>query len=316
MHLGVDVGGTKIEAVVLVGSGAERFRERIAAPQGNYGETLAAIGRLHDRAAAACGGLDSVGLGTPGSVIPEAGLMKNCNATWLNGRPLPQDLADRLGSPVVVANDADCFALSEASDGAGAGERVVFGVILGTGVGGGVVVDGRLLAGPNGIAGEWGHNPLPSLVAAPAAMVERHQALPPRACYCGRVDCVETWLSGPGLLRSAQELGCQVATAEAAVAAASAGDVAALAALDLLQWQLAAALSGVINVLDPDVIVLGGGLSQVRLLYDGVTARWDRFVFSDQVRTRLTPPRFGDASGVRGAAWLGQRGGMWRRRKR
>lgn len=310
MHLGVDVGGTKIEAVVLAEDGAQRFRQRIAAPQGSYPVTLAAIAGLHDRAEAAVGGLDSVGLGTPGSVIPETGCMKNCNSTWLNGRPLPQDLADRLGRPIVVANDADCFALSEASDGAAAGERVVFGVILGTGVGGGVVVDGRLLAGPNGIAGEWGHNPLPSLAGAPTAVVERHRALPSRGCYCGRFDCVETWLSGPGLLRSAQELGCQATSSEAAVAAAAAGDRGALAAVELQQWQLAAALSSVINVLDPDVIVLGGGLSKVRLLYDGVLTRWDRFVFSDRVRTRLLPPRFGDASGVRGAAWLGQRGGM------
>lgn len=310
MRLGVDVGGTKIEAVVLAEDGTQRFRQRIAAPQGSYVETLVAIAGLHDRAEAAAGGLDSVGFGTPGSVVPETGLMKNCNSTWLNGRPLPQDLADRLGRSVVVANDADCFALSEASDGAGAGEPVVFGVILGTGVGGGVVVGGSLLSGPNGIAGEWGHNPLPSLAEAPAAVVERYEALPTRACYCGRSDCVETWLSGPGLLRSAQELGCQLETSEAVIIAAAEGNVGAQAALELHQWQLAAALSGVINVLDPDVIVLGGGLSQVRLLYDGVAARWGRFVFSDRVRTRLTPPRFGDASGVRGAAWLGQRGGM------
>ncbi|MCC5886825.1 MAG: ROK family protein [Gammaproteobacteria bacterium] len=310
MHLGVDVGGTKIEAVVLAADGSQRFRERIAAPQGSYRDTLAAIAGLHDRAEAACGGLDSVGLGAPGSVIPETGLMKNCNSTWLNGQPLPQGLADRLGRSVVVANDADCFALSEASDGAGAGERVVFGVILGTGVGGGVVVDGRLLAGPNGIAGEWGHNPLPDPAAAPAAVLARHRAMPARQCYCGRTNCVETWLSGPGLLQSVQAMGCEVATTEAAVAAAATGDAAAAAALELHQWQLAAALSVVINVLDPDVIVLGGGLSQVGLLYDGVVARWDRFVFSDRVRTRLAPPRFGDASGVRGAAWLGRRSGQ------
>jgi len=309
MHLGVDVGGTKIEAVVLAEDGTQRFRERIVAPQGEYSATLAALAGLHDRAEAACGGVDSVGIGTPGSVIPETGLMKNCNSTWLNGQPLPQDLADRLGRDVVVANDADCFALSEASDGAGAGGRVVFGVILGTGVGGGVVIDGRLLAGPNGIAGEWGHNPLPSLAAAPAEVLERHSVLPGRHCYCGRADCVETWLSGPGLLRTAQGLGCEVASTEAVVAAAVEGDVAAVAALELHQWQLAAALSGVINVLDPDVIVLGGGLSQVGLLYDGVVARWDRFVFSDRVRTGLVPPRYGDASGVRGAAWLGRRSG-------
>lgn len=306
MRLGVDVGGTKIEAVVLAEDGTQRFRERIAAPQGSYAATLSAIAGLHDRAQAVCGGLDSVGVGAPGSVIPETGLMKNCNSTWLNGQPLPQGLADRLGRSVVVANDADCFALSEASDGAGAGDRVVFGVILGTGVGGGVVVDGRLLAGPNGIAGEWGHNPLPELAAAPTAFIERHSAMPSRLCYCGRTNCVETWLSGPGLLRSAQALGCQVATTEAAVAAAGQGDPAAWAALELHQWQLAAALSVVINVLDPDVIVLGGGLSQVGMLYDGVVARWERFVFSDRVRTRLAPPRFGDASGVRGAAWLGR----------
>lgn len=311
MRLGIDLGGTKIEAVVLAVDGSEVFRERIAAPRGDYGQTLEAIAALVGRAEAASGTLTSLGIGTPGSVIPETGLMKNCNSTWINGRSLPQDLADRLGREIVVANDADCFALSEASDGAGAGARVVFGVILGTGVGGGVVVDGRLLAGPNGVAGEWGHNPVPPLTGAPEDVCARRAALPARTCYCGRRDCVETWLCGAGLTRSANELGCQADAAEAVVAAAadpdSANGVAARLALDLYQWQLAAALAGVINVLDPDVIVLGGGLSQVRMLYDGVQRRWDRFVFSDRVRTRLEPARFGDASGVRGAAWLGMR---------
>lgn len=311
MRLGIDLGGTKIEAVVLAADGREVFRERIAAPQGDYGDTLAAIVGLHDRAEAACGSLASVGIGTPGSVIPETGLMKNCNSTWLNGRPLPQDLADRLGHAVVIANDADCFVLSEATDGAGADARIVFGVILGTGVGGGVVVDGRLLAGPNGIAGEWGHNPMPALDVAPESIRERLARLPSRRCYCGRQDCVETWLSGPALTTTARALGCDVVNAQMVVALAE-NDTAAKAtpartALELHQWQLAAALAIVINVLDPHVIVLGGGLSRVRMLYDEVPRRWDRFVFSDRVRTRIEPARFGDASGVRGAAWLGHR---------
>ncbi len=311
MHLGIDVGGTKIETLVLAADGREVFRERIASPHGDYGQTLDAIAGLRDRAEAACGALASIGIGTPGSVIPETGLMKNCNSTWLNGRPLPQDLADRLDNPVAVANDADCFVLSEATDGAGAGAGTVFGVILGTGVGGGIVVNGALLAGPNGIAGEWGHNPMPALAGAPEAVRDRLAALPARRCYCGRQDCVETWLSGPGLATTARAFGCEVADARALVALAEdAGAAQALlarSALELHQWQLAAALAIVINVLDPDVIVLGGGLSQVRMLYDVLPRCWDRFVFSDRVRTRIEPARFGDASGVRGAAWLGQR---------
>lgn len=306
MRLGVDLGGTKIEAVVLGSDDGERFRRRIASPQGDYAATLDALVELYRDAERHVGRIASIGIGTPGSVIPETGLMKNCNSTWINQRPLPQDLAERLGRGVVVANDADCFALSEASDGAGAGEPTVFGVILGTGVGGGVVVHGRLLSGPNGIAGEWGHNPLPALLAAPEAVRSCHEAMPERRCYCGRSDCVETWLSGPGLLSTGQHLGVRVDSAAALVAAAGSGDEAAMAALDLYQWQLAAALAGVINLLDPHVIVLGGGLSKVRMLYDGVVGRWQPFVFSDRVRTRLLPPRFGDASGVRGAAWLGQ----------
>ena len=306
MHFGVDLGGTKIEAVVLGADGSEKFRERIPSPRGDYRATLDAIAGLHARATAACGALSTVGIGTPGAVIPETGLMKNCNSTWLNGRPLAQDLADRLGTELVLANDADCFALSEATDGAGAAGRVVFGVILGTGVGGGIVVDGRLLSGPNAIAGEWGHNPLPPLAGAPEAVLALRDALPSRVCYCGRTDCVETWLAGPGLVGTAQALGVDADTGAEVMVRVS-DDPAALAAFDLYLWQLASSLSTVINVLDPDIIVLGGGVSRVRMLYDGVVKRWNAFVFSDQVHTQLFPARYGDASGVRGAAWLGQR---------
>ncbi len=306
MHLGIDLGGTKTEIVALDAAGRERLRERRPTPQGDYAAGLETMAALVATAEAALGPARSVGVGTPGAVVRATGRMKNCNSTWLNGRPLPADLARRLDRPVAVANDADCFALSEAVDGAGAGHATVFGVILGTGVGGGIVHRGGLLAGPNAIAGEWGHNPLPSLAPAGAEIAARHAALGTRPCWCGRHDCVETWLSGPGLHRTWRALGGAGAEAAALDAALAAGEAAAAEALELYAWQLAAALAAVVNVLDPDAIVLGGGVSRVQALYALVPRRCGAFVFSEQVTTPLERARHGDSGGVRGAAWLGR----------
>ncbi|MCB1864243.1 MAG: ROK family protein [Chromatiales bacterium] len=292
LRLGVDLGGTKIELLALA-DGLERYRRRVATPQGDYAATLAAVAELVTGADAALGARGTVGIGTPGSPSPASGLIRNANSTCLNGRPLREDLERRIGRPVRIANDANCFALSEATDGAAAGAGVVFGVILGTGVGGGVVVHGRLLEGINAIGGEWGHNPLPW---------PRPEELPGPACYCGRSGCIETWLSGPGLARDHH--GPQPVDAVGIVAAAAAGDEVCEAALERYEDRLARSLAGVINVLDPDAIVLGGGLSNLRRLYRNVPARWGEYVFSDVVRTRLVAPRHGDSSGVRGAAWL------------
>ena len=295
MRIGIDLGGTKIEVLALGPDGAERFRHRVATPRGSYAGTIAAIVDLVARAETAAGGPGRVGIGVPGIPSPATGLMKNANSTWLIGHPLDRDLTAALGRPVRVANDANCFALSEAVDGAGAGARVVFGVILGTGVGGGIVVDGRVLAGKNGIAGEWGHDPLPW-----PADDER----PGPACYCGRAGCLETFLSGPGLESDhARATGSTCSPAEIVERAAQ-GDVAARATLARHADRLARGLASVINVLDPDVIVLGGGLSNLSHLYDEVPRRWGRYVFSDRVDTVLVPPRHGDSSGVRGAAFL------------
>jgi fructokinase len=275
MRIGVDLGGTKIEAIALE-RGREVFRKRIASPRGDYAATIDAIRILLE-------GLEgSVGIGIPGALSNVTGRVKNANSTWLIGKPLKQDLEKALGREVRIANDANCFALSEAVDGAGKGARVVFGVILGTGVGGGIVVDGRVLTGPNAIAGEWGHNPLP---------LPRESDLPLRDCYCGRTGCIETYLCGPALARDAK-----AASAEQAV-----GNEAAMARYE---ERLARALASVVNVLDPDVIVLGGGMSNVARLYDSVPRLWKRYVFSDRVDTRIAPPVHGDSSGVRGAAWL------------
>jgi len=266
LRIGVDLGGTKIEALGLDVAGREVFRKRVPTPRGDYAATLAAIAGLVKEA-----GDGTVGVGIPGALSRATGLVKNANSTWLIGKPLQQDLEKAIGREVRLANDANCFALSEAVDGAGQGAEVVFGVILGTGVGGGIVVRGEALTGPNAIAGEWGHNPLP---------LPEGSDLPLRPCYCGRSGCIETYLSGPALERDGGE-----------------------AALGRYEERLARALAGVINILDPDVIVLGGGVSKVARLYQDVPKLWQRHVFSDQVATRLLPPRHGDASGVRGAAW-------------
>jgi len=296
--LGIDLGGTKIEALLLSAEGQPLWGRRIDTPAGDYAATLQAIVALVEQAREAGGGPCSVGLGTPGSLTPE-GLMKNANSQCLNGRPLQADLRQLLSQPVRLANDANCLALSEATDGAGAGAEVVFAVILGTGTGAGIAVHGRVLSGPNGLAGEWGHNPLPWAVPGKDPQFD---------CYCGQRGCVETLLSGPGMAREHRHFGGSDTTAAQIASAAAAGDAASQATLQRYASRLARALAGVINLLDPDVIVLAGGLSKIDLLYEQVPRLWGRWVFSgglkDIVRTRLTPSRHGDASGVRGAAWL------------
>src|SRR2546428_4189425 len=283
MRIGVDLGGTKIEALALDPKGREVFRKRVLTPRGDYAATLDAVAALVKEI-----GPGTVGVGIPGALSRVTGLVKNANSTWLLGRPVKPDLERALGREVRLDNDANCFALSEAIDGAGQGAPVVFGVILGTGVGAGIVVERKVLVGRNAIAGEWGHNPLP--LPAPAD-------LPLPACYCGRAGCIETYLSGPGLERDHEQL-----TQEKR----SARDIVSLdgEARDRYIQRLARALAGVINLLDPDVIVLGGGMSNVERLYTEVPRRWARYVFSDQVATRLVRNAHGDSSGVRGAAWL------------
>ncbi len=298
MRIGIDLGGTKIECAALDRDGSILFRRRAASPRHDYQATLTAICRLVQDCERTTGRTGPVGLGHPGATSPATGLIKNANSTWLNNRALGPDLERHLGRPVRLANDANCFALSEASDGAGAGARVVFGVIIGTGTGGGIVVDGRVLTGPNAIAGEWGHNALPW-----PAPDER----PGPPCYCGRSGCIETFLSGPGLARDfAARASTAGATADASRVAALAGegDAEARAAMDRYVERMARALAAVINLLDPDVIVLGGGMSNLERLYRDVPLLWGRWTFSDRVDTRLCRAKHGDSSGVRGAAWL------------
>jgi fructokinase len=297
--IGVDLGGTKIEALLLGAEGRALWRERVATPQGDYHATLAAVAALVARAERETGVTGArIGIGTPGSAT-RAGLIRNANSTCLNGRPLQRDLEALLARPVRLANDANCLALSEATDGAGAGAEVVFAVILGTGVGGGIVVRGELLAGANGLAGEWGHNPLPWPDADDADAA---------TCYCGQTGCVETWLSGPGLARDHARHGRTALTAQQIAQRAEAGDAACEASLRRYESRLARALAAVINLVDPDVIVLGGGLSRIERLYANVPALCAPHVFSagaiEPLRTRLLQSAHGDASGVRGAAWL------------
>lgn len=289
LRFGIDLGGTKTEIIALDENGNERLRERLETPRHDYAATVAGIAGLVEAAERQLGQTGTVGVGIPGAERAD-GLIKNANSTWLNGRPLRRDLEARLSRPIRLANDANCFALSEATDGAGAGAEVVFGVILGTGVGGGIVVRGQVLAGANAIAGEWGHNPLPD------------QRQPP--CYCGRCGCVETLLSGPGMRADHRAAGGADIDAQAIVAAADSGDAICQATLARYQERLARALAQVINILDPQVIVLGGGLSNIDSLYREVPRLWQTHVFSDTVTTRLVRNRHGDSSGVRGAAWL------------
>jgi fructokinase len=285
-RIGVDLGGTKIEALALDPSGREVFRKRLPTPRGDYGATLAAVASLVRDA-----GEGSVGIGMPGALSRVSGLVKNANSTWLIGRALQQDLERVIERKIRLENDANCFALSEAVDGAGKGARVVFGVILGTGVGGGIAIDGKIVSGINAIAGEWGHNPLPS--PGPAD-------LPLPGCYCGRAGCIETYLSGPGLSRDHEQMTGQRLEPQQVVNLQS-------ESLNRYEERLARSLATVINVLDPDVIVLGGGMSNAERLYTEVPRLWNRYVFSDHVATRLERNAHGDSSGVRGAAWLWER---------
>lgn len=295
MRAGIDLGGTKIEGLVLNGAGTTLARRRIAAPQGDYQATIKAIDGLIRDLEAETGPISYVGVGIPGTISPATGLVKNANSTWLIGHPFDVDLETALGRPVRLANDANCFAVSEAADGAAQGATVVFGVILGTGVGGGIALNGRPVSGLNAVAGEWGHNPLP--------WPEDDERPGPR-CYCGLSGCIETFLSGPALARDHLAATGENLAPPAIAARAEAGDGAASATLARYEGRLARALATVINILDPEVIVLGGGLSNLSRLYANVPRLWGQWVFSDDVATRLVPARHGDASGVRGAAWL------------
>jgi len=295
IRIGIDLGGTKIEGIALTGDGRAAAGRRIATPRNDYDGTVRAIAGLVAAIEAEAGSTGTVGIGMPGAISPATGLVKNANSTWLIGKPLQQDLDRALGRTVRLANDANCFALSEACDGAAAGADVVFGVIVGTGTGGGIAVRQQIITGPNAIAGEWGHNPLPW----PAP-----EELPGALCYCGRRGCIETFLSGPGLARDHERATGVRLGSEAISALAAGGDVLAEATLRRYEGRMARALASIINVLDPDVIVLGGGLSKLARLYGSVPAQWAPWVFSDRVDTRLVAPRHGDASGVRGAAWL------------
>jgi fructokinase len=297
IRVGIDLGGTKTEAIVLAGDGRELLRRRVLTPKDDYRGTIATIVALIHEVEAAVGATGTVGIGIPGAISPATGLVKNANSTWLIGQPLDRDLEQALGRPIRLQNDANCLAVSEATDGAAAGCDVVFAVIIGTGVGGGIVVHGRPLTGRNAIAGEWGHNPLPW-----PADDER----PGPACYCGLHGCLETMISGPGLARDHRLVTGNNLRSEEIVAAANAGDAVAEATLRRYESRLARGLAHVINLLDPDVIVLGGGLSNLDRLYRHVPAQWSEWVFSDRVDTPLVKARHGDSSGVRGAAWLWQ----------
>jgi len=290
MRIGIDLGGTKIAGLLLDGRGRERARVRRATPRGSYEATLRTIAEVVAELEGPSAGAASVGVGMPGALSPATGLVKNANSTWLNGRPLDRDLRELLGRPVRLQNDANCFALSEATDGAAAGLPTVFGVILGTGVGGGLVVDGAVLTGRDAIAGEWGHNPLPS-------PTDRERPGP--RCYCGRSGCIETFLCGPALAADAG-----APDGETAVALAERGEVAALAAWNRWLDRLGRALAGVVNLFDPHAIVLGGGLSRIDGVYRELPDRIRPHVFSDRFETPVLPPRYGDDSGLRGAAWL------------
>jgi fructokinase len=295
MRIGIDLGGTKIEGIALDDEGGTLARHRVPSPRGEYARTLEAIAGLVRWIEQEVGETGTIGVGIPGTISPATGLVKNANSTWLIGRAIGEDLPARLGRPVRFLNDANAFAWSEAVDGAAAGAAVVFGVILGTGVGGGLVVHGRPIVGANAVAGEWGHNPLPW---------PRDEERPGPSCYCGRSGCIETWLSGPGLARDFAAAGGTAASAEEIVRAAAAGDGQAGAALDRYADRLARALAHVVNILDPDVIVLGGGVSNQPALPAEVARRWAPWVFSDSVATRIERAAHGDSSGVRGAAWL------------
>jgi fructokinase len=295
MRIGIDLGGTKIEALAIDKKGVELARHRIDTPRDDYDATVQAIVGLVHRMEEVTGSVGSVGAGIPGSISSLTGLIKNSNSTWLNGRPLHRDLKAALGREVRVANDANCLAVSEATDGAAAGRRVVFGVILGTGCGGGVAIDGNVHAGPNGVGGEWGHNPLPW---------PKPEEFPGPACYCGKRGCMEMWVSGTGIALDYRNATGKERTAREIVADFEAGDGEASAAVGRMEDRLARGLAQVINILDPDVIVLGGGVSRAQDLYRALPEKLPAYVFGGEVSTPILQAMYGDSSGVRGAAWL------------
>jgi fructokinase len=295
MRIGIDLGGTKIEGIALADNGHIEYRQRVDTPRDDYQATVNAICGLVHTIEQQTDATGSVGIGIPGAISPATGLVKNANSTWLIGKPLHTDLEQQLQRAVRIANDANCFAVSEASDGAAAGAGIVFGVIIGTGTGGGICINGRPVVGANAIGGEWGHNPLPW---------PHTDELPGAKCYCGQYGCIETWLSGTGFSKRFLEQTGSALTAPQIIALLEQGDAAAELAMQHYENRMARALASVINILDPEVIVLGGGMSNVQRLYNNVPEQWGAYVFSDQVATKLVPPRHGDSSGVRGAAWL------------
>jgi fructokinase len=295
MRIGIDLGGTKIEALAIDNQGVELARHRIDTPRDDYGATIKAMVGLVHRLEAETGRASTVGAGIPGSLSRITGLVKNSNSTWLNGQPLDRDLTGALGREVRVANDANCFAVSEATDGAAAGKHVVFGVILGTGCGGGVALDARVHEGPNGVAGEWGHNPLPW---------PRPEEYPGPACYCGKRGCMEMWVSGTGIALDYRTVTGRARTTQEIVSEFDAGDREAAAAIERFEDRLARGLAQVINILDPDVIVIGGGVSRVEHIYQELPKKLPAYVFGGEASTPVLPAKYGDSSGVRGAAWL------------
>jgi fructokinase len=295
MRIGIDVGGTKIEALAIDDAGNELVRHRIATPRGDYGGTVAAIAGLVHQIERETGLTGTVGAGIPGTISGRTGMVKNANSTWLNGMPLREDLSAALEREVRLANDANCLAVSEATDGAAAGKNVVFAVILGTGCGGGLALNGRVHPGINGVAGEWGHNPLPWA---------RAHELPGPLCYCGQHGCMEMWASGTAVARDFHDVTGRRLKTHEILAAAERGDAEAEACFERLEDRLARGLAYLINVLDPDVFVFGGGLSQASRIYPNVARRLEEYVFGGEVDTPLLQARFGDSSGVRGAAWL------------
>ncbi len=297
MRIGIDLGGTKIEGIALDDNGDECFRKRIPSPQGNYQSTLNAIVDLVSEIESITQATGSVGIGIPGTISPQTGLVKNANSTWLIGQPLQTDLEKLLQRKIRIENDANCFVVSEATDGAAKNSEIVFGVIIGTGTGGGIYIRGQSIIGANAIAGEWGHNSLPW---------PTKDELPGRECYCGQFGCIETWLSGPGFEKDHQlhnNLKKNISAKEI-IQLALQNDAASKASLQRYEHRLAKSLASIINVLDPDVIVLGGGMSNIQSLYKNVPKLWGEYVFSGEVKTKLVPPKHGDSSGVRGAAWL------------
>ena len=295
IRIGVDLGGTKIEFVALERDGSELHRQRIATPRFDYAGTVRAVAGTVEGIEKELGRSATVGVGIPGTISTKTGLVKNANSTWLNGTPFDKDLSAALAREVRCANDANCLAVSEATDGAGAGKHVVFAVILGTGCGGGIALDGRVHGGLNGVAGEWGHNTLPWM---------RAEEFPGPTCYCGRNGCIETWISGTGLEADYERATRVSLKGPEIIARSSADEPAALAALDRFEDRLARGLAHVINLLDPDAIVMGGGASQIARLYENVPARLKEYVFGREADTPILPAKHGDASGVRGAAWL------------